>query len=355
MIRYLIKNNFKIMFRNSVNIFMYVLCPIITSAVLISAFSTLLESFESVDAFDVGFRIEEGSELSPYIDKLMEIGKDNGITFTEYKSGSPKQIVDDHNLGGFVEFGEKDYTVYESDDKEVEGATLEYLISAFFNSALSGDIDDITLDIEYSEHAVPVNSTDYYGIIYIVYFVWCAIVCAAGLLSHEKKNRINDRLKISNLSSLQIYLARLIPIVMVVALGIGTAAVITSFLLGVHWGNIALSILLVLLMITAASSMELMIYEMTFSMVGTIIITFGVVWVMGFVGGSFETYMFSGHSEMVKMLTPIYHGNRALVELSTMGHSDYVVSSMLYSIIITIVCSSIAVFIGSVRRSVKNA
>ena len=354
MIIYLIKNNFKIMFRNSVNIFMFVLCPIITSAVLISAFSALLESYESVSSFEVGYIIEDESDYTAYIDKLVEVGKDNGVTFTEYKSGAPKKLVDENELGGFVEFNKDGYTVYESEDKKVEGTTLEYMMSAFFNSAISDDTSDISLNVKSVDHIAPVNSTDYYGIIYIVYYGWCAIVCAAGLLSNEKKNRINERLKVSNLSSLQIYLAKLIPIVMVVALGIGTAGVITAFLLGVHWGNLAISIPVVLLMIIAASAMELMIYEISFSMIGTIIITFGVVWVMGFIGGSFETYMFSGHPETLKMITPIYHGNRALVELSVMGHSDYVTSSIVYSLMIAVVCSAIAVFIGKMRRSLKN-
>ena len=53
MIRYLIKNNIKIMLRNPVNILLFVLCPIVVAAVLISAFSSLLESYECADNYDV--------------------------------------------------------------------------------------------------------------------------------------------------------------------------------------------------------------------------------------------------------------------------------------------------------------
>ena len=84
MIRYLIKNNLKIMFRSPVNIIMYVLCPIIVSAVIMSAFSAVLESHEGPEEFTVGYTIDTESQLNAYIDTLKNIGQDNGITFKEY-------------------------------------------------------------------------------------------------------------------------------------------------------------------------------------------------------------------------------------------------------------------------------
>ena len=351
MIRYLIKNNFKIMFRNGLNIFMYVLCPIIVSSVLISAFSSLMESYEPVQDFEVGYRVEENSDFAEYIDLLADAGSKNGISFVEYKTGTPKKLVDSLDLGGFIEFNNDGYTIYESEDKQYEGAKLEYMISAFFNKSISDENEDISLDIKYPEHAAAINSTDYYGIIYVVYFGWCAIVCAAGLFSQEKKNRINERLKVSNISAFKLYLAKIIPIVSVVSLGIGISSIITAFLFGVHWGNIGLSIIIVLFMVIAATTFEVMIYEITNSMIATIILSFGIVWIWGFVGGSFETYMFSGHSEMLKLLSPVYHGNRALVELSSIGKSDYILSSILYSLIMSIVCSFVAIMAGNIRRT----
>ena len=354
MIRYLIKNNFKIMFRNSVNILMFVLCPIIVSAVLISAFSTLLESYKPVSSFEVGYRVEDDCEFEGYIDNIKEIGKENGkengISFIEYKSGTPKSLVDDYGLGGFVEFDQNGYTLYESEDKNVEGATLEYMLSAIFNGSIAVNENNININVEFPEHAAAVNSTDYYGIIYIVYCGGCAIVCAAGLFSQEKKNRIYERLKVSNLSSVQIYLSRLIPLVFVVFMGIGAASIISAFVLGVHWGNIALSALLLLLMVLAATAFEIMIYYISNSMLATVIISFGLVWIMGFIGGSFETYMLSGFSDSVKNCSPIYHVNRALVELSSMGKSDYVLSAIIYLTVITIISSLVSVVVGSIRR-----
>ena len=75
MIRYLIKNNFKIMFRSAVNILLFVLCPIVVSAVLISAFSSLMESYEPAEEFQVGYRIEEDSNYAEYMNMLENVGR----------------------------------------------------------------------------------------------------------------------------------------------------------------------------------------------------------------------------------------------------------------------------------------
>ena len=350
MIRYLIKNNFKIMFRSPVNILLYVLCPVIISAILMSAFSTLMETYEGTGDFIAGYRVEAGSRYEEIAAVLEKAGKEQGISFVLYEAGTPRELIEAHDLGGFVLFNDEGYTVYKSSDARNEGAKLEYLISAVFNSMISGNTEDISIPIETPEHAPEISSTDYYGMVYIIYFGWCAIVCAAGLFSQEKKHRIPERLRVSNLSTFQIFLGRAIPLITAVSLGTGIASVFSALALGTHWGNIALSALLILLSVIAASTFEMMIYEVTQSMIATIILSFSIVWVLGYLGGVFETYMFSRFPESAKLISPLYHTNRALVELSGSGSSDYVLSSVLYCAAITVICSAITVFIGSVRR-----
>ena len=93
-----------------------------------------------------------------------------------------------------------------------------------------------------------------------------------------------------------------------------------------------------------------MAYNIFDNIVVTIIAVFIVVWLAGFFGGSFETYMFSSHPMSIKQLSPIYYINRSLVELSCMGHSDYVGSALIYSGAITIICSAVAILAGTIRR-----
>lgn len=111
-----------------------------------------------------------------------------------------------------------------------------------------------------------------------------------------------------------------------------------------------MSIFIVFMEILAGTAFGMMLYNLSDNLVITIIMLFATVWFMGFFGGSFETYMFSSMPDTLKHLSPIYHGNRALVELSCMGESHYVVSALWYCLAITVICSIIAIIAGSIRK-----
>lgn len=355
MIRYLIKNNFKLMFRNTWSVVMMLLGPILTTAVLSSAFTELMKSYEGVDEFAVGYRVQKASEDKVGMESFKLAGEEAGILFYEYPEGEIKDVMRKNELAGFVEFLEDTYVVYKSADYEVEGITLEYfmnkVISASVNASLQwGEQEKVVLPVEELAYMPAVNARDYYGIIYIVYFCWCGLVCATGVLSNEKKYGIGKRFQVSGISELKNYLGKFIPVTLTVSVGMAIATGITILLFDIHWGNPVLSICIVLLTIAAGNALGMMVYNLSDSLVITIIMVFTLVWIMGFFGGSFETYMFSATSDTLKHLSPIYHANRALVELSCMGESDYVLSAVGYSLAITVVCSAIAIFAGSIRK-----
>lgn len=79
MIRYLIKNNFKLMFRNTWSVAVMLLGPILVIAVLSSAFSELMKSYEGVDEFTVGYRIQEAD--NSIIEATKIAGEEAGILF----------------------------------------------------------------------------------------------------------------------------------------------------------------------------------------------------------------------------------------------------------------------------------
>ena len=83
-------------------------------------------------------------------------------------------------------------------------------------------------------------------------------------------------------SGWKLYLAKFLPDVLAVSIGMGIAVGITSFLYGIHWGNIFLSAVLVLLTIMASSAFGLMLYYIFNNLIITIIILFTSVWFMGF-------------------------------------------------------------------------
>lgn len=356
MIRYLIKNNFKLMFRNTWSVAVMLLGPILIIAVLSSAFSELMKSYEGVDEFTVGYRIQEAD--NSMIEATKIAGEEAGILFFEYPEGEIKDVMEKNELSGFVEFAEDKYTVYTSADYEVEGITLEYFMNKVMNEGLNASLQikeqaKIVLPVEQLKYMPAIDSVDYYGIIYIVYFCWCGMICATGVLSNEKKYGIVRRFQVSNISESQNFFGKFIPIVLTVTGGMAIATIITVLLYDIHWGNTFLSTVIVFLMIVAGAALGMMLYNISDSLVITIILQFTIVWFMGFFGGSFETYMFSSTSDLLKQLSPIYHGNRALVELSCMGESSYVASTVIYSLAITVICSIIAIFAGYVRKRGK--
>lgn len=358
MIRYLIKNNFKLMFRNTWSIVTMLLGPILVIAVLSSAFSELMKSYEGVDAFTVGYRVEKDSPMSAYMESVIDIGEESGITFYEYPEGEPENVMANNDLAGFMEFTKDEYILYQSADYETEGMILEYFLSRVMSENFNASLQmmnptaetDIKLPVQELDFMPAVNARDYYGIIYIVYFCWCGIICATGVLGNEKKYGIGRKFQVSNLSEAQIFIGKFMPVTMTVALGMGIATIITVLLYDIHWGNPLLSAIIVFMMILAGNAFGMMLYNISQNMAITIIVLFATVWFMGFFGGSFETYMFSSMPDMAKKLSPIYHGNRALVELSCMGRSQYVGSAIIYSLTVTVVCSTIAILAGVVRK-----
>lgn len=369
MIRYIIKNNLKLMLRNKWIIFVMVFCPVLVSAILSSAFADLMKSYEGVEDFKVGYRMEEGSLFAAGIDMIKEAGKEAGITFAEYPSGVPKEVMENNNLAGFVTFGSEKYTLYQSADYEVEGITLEYFLSTVLKEsekmALQAAFPALTEEqaetegIDATSQSLPVaqldflpaiDAGDYYGIVYIVYFSWCGIICVAGVLNNEKKYGIMRKYQVSALSDGKQYLGKWIPTTLVVSVGIGISAVMSSLLFDISWGNAGMAIVILVLSIMASSAFGLMLYYIFHNLAITIIALFTSVWFMGFFGGSFETYMFAVWSDSVKNLSPVYHVNRALVENACMGHSAYTESSIIYMLAITGVCSAIAIMADKIRK-----
>ncbi len=357
MIRYLIKNNFKLMFRNTWSLAVMISGPVLVIMVLSSAFSELMKSYDGVGEFAVGYRVQE-IEMNEMADAVTAAGEEADIYFFEYPEGDIKDVMEKNELAGFVEFSENAYVVYTSADYKVEGVTLEYFMNKVMGAEVNVSLQmqeqaDIVLPVEQLSFMPAVDSVDYYGIVHIVYFCWFGMICATGVLSNEKKYGIVHRFQVSNISELKNYLGKFVPITLTVTAGMLIAAVITILLYDIHWGNPLLSMFIVFMMIIAGTALGMMLYNISNSLVITIIVQFTIVWFMGFFGGSFETYMFSSTSDTLKHLSPIYHGNRALVELSCMGESDYAVSAVLYSAAITVVCSAIAILAGYIRKRGK--
>ena len=358
---YLIKNNFKLMLRNKAILAAMIIGPILVIALLSSAFEEMMASYENVEEFEVGYRVSENSMFSAYIEEMKDAGKEAGIILENYPDGNPENLMKQNDLAGFLAFGEETYTVYESADYKNEGKTIEYFMeqveeqaaSQVRNSIFPQAEESITLPIEKVDFMPAIDSKDYYGIIEVVYFIWCGIVSVAGVLSSEKKNGIGRRFQVSGISEMELFLSRWIPAVLATVCEMAVTILVTTVLFGISWGNIPLTVLILLVTIMGAMALGMLFYTVFQNLAVTIVAMFTIIWFMGFFGGSFETYMFSNISDSLKELSPIYHVNRALVECGSMGNSDYVVSSITYMGSITVVGTALSVLISMIRKRRK--
>lgn len=358
MIFYVIKNYAKLMCRSSMNVVLLVAAPIILVAVLSSAFSSIMASYEDAGEFKAGYRINEDSVMTSYMDDFKDKAGENGVTFIEFNEGDIKDLVANEDLAGFVEFNGDAYTIYTNSEHETEGKILDYMMSSFEKNIETGmlafknasEVPSVSLAVEHPEHMPEVSATDYYGIAEPVYFLWCGIVCIAGIINNEKKYRIMQKLRVAGIPEAKIYLAKFIPTVAVTAAGIAVACVLSSLMFGIHWGNIPLSALIVMVSVPASIALGLMFYYLFDNIVLTIVLMFGAIWYAGFVGGSFETYLFSDHPQFLKELSPLYYINRSLVELSSTGKSDYAVKAILICTVMAVLCSAVSILAGMVRK-----
>jgi ABC-2 type transport system permease protein len=362
MIRYLMKNNAKLMGRNWVNVLLFAICPVLVSAVLISAFSSLMENYQAHGEFRCGYSIEEGSLWESAEESLKTSGQQGGILFIELEGEEPETLISENDLAGFVKFDGGKYTIYRVSDHPTQGAAIEYFMSIFCDEMMNagagaqgasqGDYsyESVKLSVEHPSFVKAVDSTGYYGIVFVLYYSWCAIICAAGLLTSEKRYGIRRRYTVSALGETQIYLGRFVPLAIVVLLGTLAAAGLNAVFFGTDWGNFLYVVVLFLVMTAASSALGLMFQSITDNMIITVILTFSLVWTMGFFGGSFETYMFSDHPQYLKTLSPIYHCNRAMVEQASSGSSSYFGSALLYCAGIIVICSLLSIAASSIRR-----
>ena len=360
MIRYLIKNNFKLMLRNKLAMAVLLLFPIITTALVSSAFKSLLSSYDAPDEFTVGYR-DADNFFSENLDAVKEAGADAGLILSEFPDGEPEDIIRNNDLSAFVMISGGEYTVYKSRDHKTEGTITEYFFEKVMNKGVDAALDMMSRDAEMSsvlpetkiDFMPSVDSINYYGIVYIVLYSGLGMIAATGVLSSEKKNGIEKKYHVSGLSSAQTYLSHILPTVGLVTVIMFIETIIFRFMFGVQWGEPLLSALIVFLILTAFSAFGIMLYGIFNNLGLTVTGLFAAGWVLGFIGGSFETYMYSSISDSIKQLSPIYHANRALVELYAMGHSDYAESSIIISSVLIVVCSAAAIAADMIRKRGK--
>lgn len=356
----LIKNNFKLMLRSKWILFMMIIMPLITIMLLSNAFKDMMNTSLSIDPFNAGYRISMNSPYLEMLPGLKDVCKDQKITLTQYPEGDINKLLQDGEVDVFIDIKtDNTYTVYRSEEKDIQAGIVESIFSSFFYQTGEAVVmaqvsENLTqpaskVNKKVIKEVLPADpvpsSTDYYGIVYIVYFAWCGLISLVAVISSERKSAIPRRMQASPMAKLHHYLGKLIPCTLAIFFDACCVWIISVILYGIHWGRPELSILILLLVSIAASALGMVLFQLFSNVAVSIVIGFIYTWVMGYFGGSFEAYRFLTLPKYLINSSPLYYINRSLIEYSTLGHSAYTGKCLLYLAVMIVVCGLIGILL----------
>jgi ABC-2 type transport system permease protein len=313
--------------------------PLITIALLSNAFQDMLDTAYELDEFQVGYHVSENSKYKEMLPELEAICKTHDVILQEYPKVDITELLQSKTVAVFVDISDDSYAVYQSNAKKTEAAVTESIFSGFFYQAKEamtlysygmeqGTPEVFTQsNVKFMKEVLDTDpipsSTDYYGIIYILYFAWCGMISLVAVISSERKSAIPRRMRVSHMSKWSYYLGKFIPGTLAIFLEIGVAWILSVLLFDIHWGNIGISIIIVFLIAMGATGFGIVLFQLFNNAAISIVVGFVVIWIVGFFGGSFQTYMYANLPQKLVNLSPIYYINRTVVEFSTKGYSDY--------------------------------
>lgn len=351
----LIKNNLKLMLRSKWILLMMIFLPLIIIALLSNAFQEMLNTSYQIEAFQVGYRISDGNNFKDEIPVLKSLCEENDVILQEYPEGEITKLLKEESVSVFVDISKDSYKIYQSNDRKTEAAIVESILYSFFYQVKNAETigsymreenlaafsQPLVSNMEIESAVLPTepvaSSIDYYGIIYIIYTAWCGMISLVAVISSERKNVILRRMRISQMSKWQYYIGKFIPSTMAIFIEISIALGLSVLLFDIHWGNIGLSIFLIFLIAMAASAFGIVLFQLFRNASISIVLGFTIIWVAGYLGGSFQTYMYANLPKTLVNASPIYYINRTLVEYSTKGYSDYTLPCIGYLVGIILV------------------
>ena len=332
---YFIKNNVKLIYRSRVLFFMLILLPILLIALLSDTFSNYLETNKKLESFRAGYSCGEDSFIMPMLDELSQVCTEQGISLTSLDTETGIQNVKDGTLDTFVNFRQNDYVLYQGNDTVACGMLLDSLVATFalaYRQQLVTEGNGMKLTqmegdpIEVQKVAVdPIpDAKTYYGIVEILYMMWCGIISIAAIFISEQKHKMKKRYDICTTSSSKLYFGKLFAGTIALCIQMGTAIAISVAFLDIDWGNVFYkSVGILFLQAVAVSSVSILLYQVFRYTAVVLAVDFFFAFISGFLGGSFQTYMYSTVGHDIAKWSPQYYLNRTLVEFATKGQSDY--------------------------------
>lgn len=368
----LTKNNLKIMLRDKIASLFLIAFPVILIAVLSGAFSKLLNKNYTMQPFTVGYSIQHGSNIERSLPVFIKGFKENKITLSEMNKTDGLNKVKNKSIEAYIELSDGKYTIYKNDGSSVNTTIFENSIASVMyyydgNKTLVNYLSQkgipVNTAVEKTANthnyvslrtikADPVpNSTVYYGIVEIVFIIWFGMIIVSAIANNERRYGVTRRIELSNASSLTLFLGKLIPSVIEISIQIGIAVFLSIMLMNVNWGTSPLlSAGIILLEITATSAIGVFISIIIKNQALAGVIIFLSTFFFGFIGGSFQTYMYNYLTEDIYRLSPLYFINRTLVEFSVKGYSNYTTSCILLLLVISVLFTLLGTLAIRIRR-----
>ena len=347
-IGYIIKNNFKLIWRNKALIIIIMVGVLLVILALSNAFHDLLGQAERAANFTVGYQMSSDSIYKAYEDTFVSSLDDEGVSCRKYADEQPEKVIENGDVEVFVDFSGDGYHIYGGSDSELQTRTIQYVLFAADETilaAMSGQPKAV-FEPTALPHTETADAQNYYSIVELAYFISLSALFLSMVVSEERKNRISLRYRIGNVGRAGLYFGKLIPCALT---AIATLVVIdgtlATLLFDVEWGSIPTAFGLLCLASFAFTAFGMIFILLFDNMAASIGALFAVIWFAGFAGGTFESYMYSAFPESVKRLSPIYYVNRTLCEYSVSGHSDYLAPCILYLAVITVVSVALGILL----------
>lgn len=350
----IIKNYLKLIFRNKVMIIVVPVATVLVFAALANAFHTLLDSAEEVTDFKMGYEMSDSSRYAILENILVDNFNKEGVTAQSYKDSNPEELIQNGEVDVFVNFDKDSYHIYGDDKKEMQTRIVQYVL---FNvdknmeiGLMSSKVDVKTSTIESIKFS---EAENYYGIIEIVYFLSLCVVFLSFIFQAERQSHIGIRFRMGNAGSFIRYMSKYIScLIIAILVQVILVSVIVMNFFEVSMGNALVFYGILALTAIAFTAYGLVFFLLFKNMAVSIGLLFMTLWFAGFVGGTYETYMYSVVPETIKRLSPLYYVNRTLVETSVNGSSSMLGSCIVVLLGMTAVCIPLGILITSCKKEV---
>ena len=374
----LVKNNVKLILRNKISFMFMCVLPIILILILSNAFSSSLGRTVQLQEFTIGYSIKEESSIENYFPAFQEQFGKKGIILKPMSQKEGLKAVADGAIASYLTLDDNQYTLYNKEGIDINGMVFE---SSFKSGMYLYDGLKIIIPYMMQNQIIPTQeiitemeslgsqerinfvnkqhievdpvatSQDYYGITEIVFIIWFGVSSVVGLTNDERKYKISERIRLTNVRPIILFMGKFIPNVLGTCVQVGIAIGVSTLLLKVNWGeHLFLSGGILLLEVIAVSALGTMLTIIIKSSIFINMIMYISAFVFGFIGGSFQDYMHNFLSEDMVHCSPLYYLNRTLVELSTKGNSDYLRPTFIMLLAITFASVTIGLTYMYARR-----